>query len=68
MRVNVEIGYKVTLTDKKGNYERLMEQIHTEEGLRGKVNTKKIEKYFGMGNALVIPLPNGEKIKVYIAG
>lgn len=68
MKAIVEIRHKVTLLDKKGNYEQAMMQIRTEEGLREKINVKKIERYFEIHNAITIPLPSGEVIKVYIEG
>ena len=68
MRANVEIRHKATLTDKKGNYEQMMMQVDIHENAKERINTKKIEKYFEYGNAIIIPLPSGEIIKVFIDG
>ena len=69
MKANVEIRYKVVVEDKEGKYQTQLAQVRREDMFKEKkLNPKRLEVYCESNNRITIPLPNGEKIMVYIDG
>ena len=65
MLIHAEITPRITWRDKKDEYENLMMHVEPQEVVRFEKELARTRFFFEQNGSIVIPLPNGEIIKIH---